>query len=878
MKNNTKKCIFLFFLITLLGFSQEQNTTPKEKEPLTTILKSIEKQFEVRFSFDANLVKLYECVPFETEISLDEKLTFLEVQTNLVFEKIDDRYIIIKAKKTITNLSVCGYLTDKTSNLPVANATIWVENTSIGVSSNSEGYFELSGVNSDQQIRIDYLGYYSLTSPVFKMLEDNCSQIYMVETNEELDEVLIHDYLTKGISKKRDGAIRVSPKSLGILPGLTEPDVLQSLQMLPGVQSPGETASGIHVRGGTPDHNLVLFDGIKMYESGHFFGLISSFNPYVTKKIDFYKSGTRAEFGDRIGGVLDISSGDAIPDFSAGFGLNLLHADAFVKAPLFDNKVGLILSGRRSLTDFWNTITYKSFSESVFQNTRITDDESGDINELTNVENSFFFHDYNLKLIADITENDKVVFSNLYNKNELDYYSENDLFNETNTDNLEISNQGSNLKWTKFWSDKWSHKVAVGHSEYELDYSGERVVTRRNPENSRTTVFEKYNKVEDLDLKIGFDYRKSEVSSWMYGYQLSKNKVQYEYENSQSNDNGNRILETDESDNVTHAVFSEYSLKKNNRWKMDLGVRVNYFSVVEQAYVEPRFFASNQISDSFQLQFSAEIKNQVLSQIIEFRNTGLGLVNDICALSNNDEIPVLNNFQITGGFLFQKKGWNFDVDIYHKKIKGLTLLTEDVETRVPKYLAGESVTNGIDFLLKKQFRNYRSWISYTLSKTRFNYSQINNGVAFDGEYDIPHSLVWSHTYSVKKVEFSLGWKIRSGTPYTKGELSQRPNGNYIIVYEEEVNKNRLPNYKKVDFSATYKFRFSKKGNTEGKIGVSLLNVFNTRNVLDRSYEIKYQRQGSQARPGQNPRDLATLVETDQLSIGFTPNLVFRVDF
>ena len=878
MKNNTKKFIFLFFFISIFGYSQKNNELPVRKEPLTQVLKSIEKQYEVRFSYDSNLVSNHEIVPLDEELSLDNTLAFLEEETNLIFEKIDGRYIVIKERKITTNNSVCGFVVDKKTGEPVVNATVWIENTTIGVSSNSEGFFQLNNLHADWKVRIDYLGYYSLLSPVFKMQSEDCLKITMTETNEELDEVLINDYLTQGISKRRDGAIRVSPKSLGILPGLTEPDVLQSLQMLPGVQSPGETASGIHVRGGTPDQNLVLFDGIKMYESGHFFGLISSFNPYVTKKIDFYKSGTRAEFGDRIGGVLDISSGDAIPEFNAGFGLNLLHADAFIKAPLFNNKVGLILSGRRSLTDIWNTITYKSFSESVFQNTRIVEDDTGDLNQLTNVENNFFFHDYNLKLIADITDSDKLVFSNLYNKNNLDYYSENDLFNETNTDNLEINNQGSNLKWTKFWNEKWSHKIAVGHSEYKLDYYGIRTRTRRNPENSTTNIFEKYNKVEDLDLKIDFENRKSDVSTWTHGYQLSKNKVQYIYENSGGNDNGNQILESDDSENATHALFSEYSFSKDNKWKMNLGVRLNYFSVVEKAYLEPRFFLSNQISDAFQLKFSAEIKNQVLSQIIEFRNTGLGLVNDIWALSNNDEIPVLNNYQITAGFLYQKNGWNFDVDIYHKIINGLTLLTEDVETRVPKYLAGESKTNGIDFLLKKRFRNYRSWISYTLSKTKFTYDQINDGFEFDGEYDIPHSLVWSHTYSLEKIELSLGWKIRSGTPYTKGELIQNPNGNYRIVYEDEVNKNRLPTYKKVDFSATYKFKFSKKGKAEGKIGVSLLNVFNTENILDRSYEIKYQRQGQRGSQGQNQQETATLVETDQLSIGFTPNLVFRASF
>ena len=873
--NSSKNYFFvLFFVIISFASAQKQSLNNKENQiALKEILTSLEEKYKVRFSFDSKLIEKYRVFSLEKQTDLDSSLELLAKETNLVFKKLDKRYIIIKEKKPVKNLKICGYLIDENSGTPIANATIWVPHKSLGVTSNSEGYFELKRLQSDWILRIDYLGYYSLKTPVFKMENSVCKKIALRETNEELEEVLVSDYLTKGMLKKSDGAISISPQNLGILPGLIEPDVFQTLQMLPGVQSPGETASDLHVRGGTPDQNLVLFDGIKMYESGHFFGLISSFNPYVTKKIKFYRSGTSARYGDRIGSVLSVSSGDAVPEFSAGFGLNLLHTDAYIKAPLLNDKVGLIISGRRSLTDYWSTATYKSFSESVFQNTRIAQDETEAINDLSNVDNNFFFHDYNLKVIADITADDKLVFSNLYNKNELEYYAENDRFKEKNTDNLAVQNQGSNIKWSRFWNSKWSHKIELNHSEYELNYFGEREITRRDPNNSVLNIFQKYNKVEDVGAAIDIENRRNEVSKWSYGYQYSKNMVNYLYETTGDNGNGNQSLESAETQNHTHALFSEYSFKKDQKWNLNIGLRLNYFSTVKRAYFEPRLFVSNQVSEAFQLKLSAEIKNQVLSQLIEFRNNGLGLENEIWALSNGEEIPVLNNYQITAGFLYQKNGWNLDVDAYTKAIDGLTILTEDVATRAPQYLSGTSTTNGVDVLLKKRFGNYRSWISYTFSKTKFLYDRINNGVAFDGEYDIPQSLFWSHTYSLKKFEFSLGWKIRSGTPYTEGVgIEQTPNGNYRVLYEDQVNTNRLPVYRKVDMSATYKFKLSKSGRTRAKLGISLINVLNRENILDRSYEIKIEK----TRPG-SP-DLRTLVETDQISIGFTPNIVFRVDF
>lgn len=873
MKSKLNYLFLYFILLTNAVNSQEQEGDKADnQQPLIEVLKTLEAKHDVRFSFNSALIEeLYVLSP-GSENDLKLTLTYLEKETHLVFELLDDRYIVVKKKEVTKNNKICGFLVDKITGAPIANATIWVEKESIGVSSNLQGYFEFQGLHSNWEVRIDYLGYYSLSSTVFKMLNVPCQKIPLSEISEVLDEVLVRDYLTNGMTKKKDGAVQVTPNKLGILPGLTEPDVLQSLQMLPGVQSPNETASGLYVRGGTPDQNLVFFDGIKMYESGHFFGLISSFNPYITDKINFYRSGTSAIYGGRIGSVLDITSGDSVPDFSAGFGLNLLHSDAYIKTPLFKNKIGVFLSGRRSLTDKWKTVTYKSFSESVFQNTRVLEEGTEGVNRATNIDNNFFFQDYNLKVIAEISKKDQLVFSNLKNKNDLSYFSETERFGEERSDNLSVKNKGSSLNWSKTWSDTWTHKIEFSNSEYVLDYDGKTEIIRKDPSKSRSDVFEKYNLVKDIEVRLNSIHKVSAVSSWSYGYQYSKNNVEYFFSKSGRTGGGNELLESAKTVNSTNALYAEYSMNKDEKWNLNVGFRVNTFSKIPKVvYLEPRLFLSNQVSESFQVNFSAEIKNQVLSKLIEFRNSGLGLENEIWALSDNDKIPVLQSSQITAGFLFKKKGWHLDLDIYAKTIEGLTIFAEDIETR-PEYLSGKSKTKGMDFLVKRKFGNYRTWISYTLSETKFFYKELNSGNQFDGEYDIPHSLVWSHTYLMNSWEFSLGWKIRSGTPYTKGiDLNQAPNGNYRVVYEDQVNSKRLPNYKKVDMSATYKFKFTNSGNVRGKFGVSLMNVFNTKNILDRSYEVKTEKKISNSETPQ-------LVETDQISIGFTPNLVFRVEF
>ena len=867
-KNNV--LFVLLFLFFGVAFSQNQ----PQKLDLKTILIKIEKNHDVKFSFSTKLIKNITCNPFTKETLLKEKLQNLSKQTNLDFNVIDNRYVVIKEKEATQNHAICGILYNIKNNEAIAFSSILIQGTSRGTTADKNGKFNLHGVASNQKIEIQSIGFNSVVIPVYQFFKTTCLSIQLKEENIELDEVLISDYITQGISKKQNGAIEVAPKKLGILPGLIEPDVLLSLQLLPGIQSPSETAAGLHIRGSSPDQNLVLFDGIKMFQSGHFFGLISSFNPYVTKKISLFRNGTAAKFGNRIGGVLDISSGEDVPTFEAGFGVNLTHTDAFIKTPLFNSKAGLVFSARRSITDWIKTITYKNFSESVFQNTRILDEAHKNSNMLSNVNNDFYFKDYNLMLVASISKKNQLSISNLFNKNQLNFSSENQRFRETSQDDIMYQNKGTRILWTHKSNSKFSQNLDFHTSEYEFDYFGKRLQTRNNSNDNSNKEFEVKNHVNDIGINYDFLYDFNENLSVTGGYQYSKTKVYYLFNNNAPNSQDNIFLGDENSINSTNAIFSE--LKYNNSKSfLSIGVRANRFSSAKEWFFEPRLFASTKITDSFTLKTSGEIKNQAVSQIIEYRNNGIGLENNVWAVANQN-IPVLNSKQISVGFLFRKKGWNLDVDFYKKKIKGITLMTDDIANstqgnRIPFYISGESAIDGVDVLLKKRFGNYRSWISYSYSKTKQQFKELNNGTKFNGIDAIPHSFTWSHTYKLKQLEFSFGWKLRAGIPYTEATGTFVDNNNNLRIQYGNVNEKQLPNYQKFDFSSTYKFFFSKKRKVEGKFGLSLLNILNKKNILDRTYELKVVN-------NQGNVEEQKLVKVDKISLGFTPNVVFRVRF
>ncbi len=180
-----------------------------------------------------------------------------------------------------------------------------------------------------------YLLHVSGYGSVSVQSSENCVPIYLSPVYKQLKEVVVTSYITTGIDRNRDGSITLAQKPLGPIPGQTTPDILQSIQMIPGVSSLDESSSEIQIHGGTSDQNLVLFDHIRVFNSGYLYGMFSRFNPYATEKAIIYKTGTSAVYGDRVSGVIDITTDDTVAQkVSGGIGIDGLSADGYLKIPL----------------------------------------------------------------------------------------------------------------------------------------------------------------------------------------------------------------------------------------------------------------------------------------------------------------------------------------------------------------------------------------------------------------------------------------------------------------------------------------------------------------------------------------------------------------
>lgn len=851
----------VFFLFVFCGtFNIQSQKKQFKNAPLKEVLLVLEKEHKVKFSFPDALIEGKRISFDYSSFSFDEITKNLQEKTNLFFQKVTKRYIIISSKNAISKSTACGYVLDIITEKPLNGASVITTSKLLGINTDEEGYFELKGIKETDSIQISFPGYIPTVFPVSKFSKSPCVVIDLKEQSSWLQEVLIDSYLTKGITKKTNGSVTISPKRLGILPGLTEPDVLQSLQLLPGINSPNETASGLHIRGGTPDQNLILFDGIKMYNSAHFFGMISAFNPYITNKVKVFRSGASAEYGNHVSGVIDIETENEFSDrFSGGFGTNYTHSDAFLKIPL-TKKLGVLISARRSFTDIIQSSTFNRVSKKVFQNTIIARNAKAN-QDFFESENKFFFTDINTKVIYQPTQNDKVTFSYLLVRNKLNYQFNSINNNYKTGDYLQIKNSGIRTKWNHQWSKKFTQTTSFYMSNYNYHYNYDGFF------NFNTVISHaalKDNLIDDFGIKTVLKNEIDKTKNVSFGYEFLKNKIKYNLSRNYSNAPNFDYNIKENNRNSTHAIFAEYAFKNNNNTALHFGLRANNFSLTKKTFLAPRIYGQLKIGQGVLLKSSIESKQQNISQLIEFDTSDFGLENQVWVLADGKDNPILKSKQITFGFVFKKRAWTIDVDFYRKKINGLTSFIRGFINTANTSSIGSSLSHGIDILVKKKWVNYSSWVSYSYGKTDYTFKELNNGNPFAGNFDSRHNFLWTHNLKSGNFNFSLGWNFRTGIPYSEG---MSLDSNNQVVYKE-INSKRLPNYTKLDFSSTYSFSFNKRNTWKGKLGISLLNLFDKKNIIQRSYEATYN----------NSFQNYTLQKTDNFSLGFTPNVVLRVSF
>lgn len=681
---------------------------------------------------------------------------------------------------------------------------------------------------------------------VIKNLIENAPETTTFQT-QRLEEIVVSNYLTTGITKLNDGSLTIKPETFGILPGLIEPDVLQTIQALPGVLSTDETVSNINVRGGTHDQNLLLWDGIKMYQSGHFFGLISAFNPYTTKRVNIYKNGTSSKYGDGISSIIDMQLPNNIDnEFKAGLGFNLINADGFAKIPL-SRKTELQLSSRRSVTDLILTPTYDQYFKRIFQDSDLT---NGNRNSISQNE-QFYFYDVTLKFLYDVSEKDKIRIHFLNVNNRLDYDEQSTINNQNEALNSKLSQQNlaTGITYTRNWSETLSTTSQLSVSNYDLD------ATNYDITNNLRLIQE--NEVYDGSAKLDVNYSPNHHLKINSGYQFSEVGI------SNLEDVNNPVFRSYIKEVIrSHAVYTEANLLSNTaETNLKLGARLNYIPKFDILFAEPRLSFSQRFSNNFRLEILGEFKSQTSTQIIDLQNDFLGIEKRRWILSNNNDIPALKSKQASVGFHYNKNKLLISAETYIKKVDGITTRSQGFQNQYQFVKAiGSYEIKGIDVLLNKQFYEAVStWISYSYNTNYYTFNTLNDGKHFPNNADIRHAITFGSTYTLNNFKFALGLNWHSGKPTTLPDMNDDPSDNEITY--SNPNSTNLKDYLRADCSATYQFNIS--NTSKATVGASVWNISNKKNVINTYYNLDSNNQ---------------IAKVENQSLGITPNVSFRVHF
>lgn len=741
-----------------------------------------------------------------------EKISFA-YNSKPIYKVLDD----IERKFDIKYSYIDSILTDKKITLPKSLYSLEEINA------------EITKQTSLKIIRIDER-FYSL------VIEETPINVYALE------DVLVEGFLAKGIDKTSQKVV-LYPQKVQTLPGVTDADILLTLQQLPGVKSPNETASGLHIRGSTPDQNLILWDGIRLYHPGHLFGMISAINPNVEQTVNYYNKATNPKFGERISSVIDIKTLDKISDKAkVGAGINALNGDLYLQLPLIKNKLGLQLSGRKSFTEWLQSPTFSQLAKKVFQNTNFKD---------FNDRNQFGFQDYSAKLNFKPNDKTELSLTALWIDNNLDFKTR-EADSSINDQEMAISNYGFSLNWKQSYSSRFKQKTMVFYSAYDFDY--EKI---KHTSSSEYEGYKKLNRIIDSGAEFNFTFDINENLHWDFGYQVFGNDLSHLF-NSYTQDLG-VILGKAHNYNITHAAYSflKYDF---NKWNLQAGVRHNYFTQIEAHSFEPRLLVQCQLTESLVWQLSYERKSQISSQIREDFTNDLSLENYIWVLAAKDSYPVQKANQFTSGFIFKKNSWLIDVDAYFKNIFGITSFTFDFQNQYDlNFHKGKGFTKGVDVLLQKSAPSWRAWATYTFQDSQNKFEDINNSDYFKVNSNTKHAFTVSFYKKINNFNLVMGWFWHTGKPY-----SSINDAGQITSYNSET----LPDYHRLDISGFYQF----KGGNDWtyKVGLSVYNIYNRHKIISKELERKFAELGDFLTPQYSLQNY--------YSLGITPNVFLRVNF
>ncbi len=772
--------------------------------------------------------------------------------------------------------SISGRVIDHASGGSLPSATIRIRNTELSTSTNTDGNFTLFNIPSDTcVVEVSYSGYQSDYIRLNAKNINNDLVFALYKALNTLNEVSIVGKKSgiMNTDTKKVGVLQLTPANLDKLPNIGEKDIMRAFQLMPGVGATNESSSGAYVRGGTPDQNLVIFDGFTVYQVDHLYGFFSAFNSNAVKDVQLYKGGFSSIYGGRLSSVTEINGKDGDKNqFNFGADLSLLSFNLFAETPLND-KSSLLLAFRRSYQGPLYDKIFQQFNTSTVQGGGGPGGggpPGGGFQEST-VPASHFY-DADLRYNYHLDKNNVFVWS---------VYSGTDVTNNSRdlqlpfsssgnfdiTDYTKYGNLGSSVKWFRQWNKKMHSNTYITYSSYfnnrNNSTSGSTTNSAGDAESFEMGTVEN-NNLHDVGVKSEWELVESNQVKFLFGGFVTHQNINYDYI---QNDTTHLISQHNNA--FLGGGYAELEYDPNSKLHLQPGIRTTWFQPTGKVYNEPRFSASYVLNNNFTLKAATGQFYQFINEI-----TREDLVNgnrNFWVLSNNSNIPVSEAQHYMGGVSYETNLFLIDVEGYYKTLSDLTQYTirqtgfnrgSTTNTVNQDFYTGSGNAKGIEILLQKKLGRYTGWISYTLADAEDKFAVYGNNY-FPADQDIRHEFKTVNLYHYSRWNFSGVFIFSTGHPYTAPLSSYTvatADGNTTTAFNISAkNSLRYADYNRLDLSATYDL-LKINGNKVGSIGISLFNVYNHKNIWYKEFQVENNE----------------IVTTNVNYLGFTPNLTLSL--
>ena len=740
--------------------------------------------------------------------------------------------------------TISGYVMDAASKETLIGATVFDRNSGKGCATNNYGFYTLTLDQGGVDLQVSYVGYTQQNKAID--LKENLSINFLLETNTTLDEVVVEaTRATVSARSPQMSVVELPVQQIKSIPTLFgEADVLKAIQLLPGVQNGSEGSAGMYVRGGGPDENLLLLDGVPVYNVNHALGFFSVFNPDALKNVTLYKGSFPAHFGGRLSSVVDIrmKEGD-MQKYHGNVSIGLISSKLNFEGPIVKDKLSFNLSFRRTYGDL--LIKPTLWIASAMNP------------EMSKLNTGYNFYDLNAKLNWKISDKDRLYLSFYTGDDAINFgvrYKDYEVDDAQYNNNMDIKwrwgNKVASLRWNHVMSQKLFMDASVNYTQYRhrlgMDMSEETIY---HHEGQTLNVKDEFNMayksgINDITAKVDFDYTPLPNHEIRFGGNYTYHMFRPEVQSAKMIAGNEVEIDTviGASNVYAHetALYVEDNMTFGDIFRVNAGLHYSTFTVEGKTYqsVQPRLSASVMLASNLSLKAGYAYMTQYVHLL---SNSSLSLPTDLWVPVTAKIVP-MNAHQVSlGAFYELPRLFDISIEGYYKTMNNLLEYKDGAsffgssDTWENKVCMGRGWAYGIEFLVQRSFGKTTGWIGYTWahSKRKFDREgmEINGGKVFPAKYDRRHdlSITVQHKFS-DRFDLSGTWVFSSGNCGTLGtqvyEGLMDEWGYIPSINALERNNFRMGNYHRLDLSVNFHKR---KKHGIRTWNISVYNVYNHKN-------------------------------------------------